>query len=76
ALLKNQEFSIEKDIIQLCYDLIEILKKWTENLKIPPLRIYGIKEEHLEKIVKGTSLKNNPVRLDKEDITEIILKRL
>jgi alcohol dehydrogenase len=52
------------------------LRKLSEDLKLPRLRQYGIKEEDLEPICRVTELKNNPVKLDTDDLIEILKERL
>jgi alcohol dehydrogenase len=76
ALLSNYPSLITSNVEILCTDLISILQKWIDDLKIPKLSKFGIGEDDLDKIVLNTSLKNNPVHLDKKDIKEILLNRL
>jgi alcohol dehydrogenase class IV len=52
------------------------LRKLSEDLKLPRLGQYGIKEEDLEPICRVTELKNNPVKLDTDDLIEILKERL
>ena len=59
-----------------CSLLIEVLERWTSDLKIDLLGKYGIKEDDIEKIVNNTGLKNNPVPLTKQDIKKIIGNRI
>ncbi|GAF91127.1 unnamed protein product, partial [marine sediment metagenome] len=37
---------------------------------------YGIAKEDVDKIVENTGLKNNPVKLSKENINTILLNRI
>jgi alcohol dehydrogenase class IV len=55
---------------------IEILAEWTETMNISRLGKYGIKSADVAKIVKATDVKNNPVKLSKEDLAEILESRL
>jgi alcohol dehydrogenase len=55
---------------------IEILAEWTETMNISRLGKYGIKSADVAKIVKATDIKNNPVKLNKEDLAEILESRL
>lgn len=54
---------------------IEYLRKITEELKLPGLKKYGIREEGLENICRITEIKNNPARLETSDLMEILLDR-
>jgi alcohol dehydrogenase class IV len=58
------------------YGFIEYLRKVSEDLKLPRLGQYGIKEKDLEAICRITELKNNPVKLDIEDLIKILGDRL
>jgi len=55
---------------------IEYLHKLTGDLNLPGLRKYGFKDVDLESICSGTEIKNNPVKLELEDLKEILIKRL
>jgi len=53
----------------------EYLHQLTDELKLPGLKEYGIKEGDLDKICQITECKNNPVKLDTSDLMEILLQR-
>ncbi len=55
---------------------IEYLRKLSEELRLPHLRQYGIEDKDLRAISSITELKNNPVILTIEDLTEILKERL
>jgi len=55
---------------------IEYLRKLSDELKLPRLGKYGIKEEDIEPICIITDLKNNPVKLKTEYLMEILSSRL
>jgi len=55
---------------------IQFLYKLTDELNLPGFKRYGIEEKDLELICKNTDIKNNPVKLDAEDLAKILLKRL
>jgi len=55
---------------------VEYLRKISDDLKLPRLGQYGIKEEDLEPICRITELKNNPVKLNTDDLIEILRERL
>jgi alcohol dehydrogenase class IV len=56
--------------------LIQYLHELTSTFQLPGLKVYGVKENQLETICAKTELKNNPVKLALEDLTEIISDRL
>lgn len=56
--------------------LIEYLHKLTFNLQLPGLKKYGLKEKDIGLICSNTELKNNPVKLDLEELIEIVSSRL
>ncbi len=64
------------DASYYCSVLIETLERWTKHLNLDTLGKYGITPKDVEKIVKNTGLKNNPVNLNPEDIKEIVVNRL
>ena len=47
----------------------------TEELQLPGLKKFGIRENDLELICRITDCKNNPVKLDTSDLMEILLER-
>jgi alcohol dehydrogenase class IV len=55
---------------------IDYLRKLSDELNLPHLSQYGIKEEDIEPICRITELKNNPVNLNTEDLMEILRSRL
>jgi alcohol dehydrogenase class IV len=55
---------------------VEYLRKLSGDLKLPHLGQYGIKEEDLEQICRITEIKNNPVKLNTDDLIEILRERL
>ncbi|MEJ6952371.1 iron-containing alcohol dehydrogenase [Natronospora cellulosivora (SeqCode)] len=59
-----------------CDLLINTLRDWVVELDIPRLGKYGVSEDDLDKIVEKTGIKNNPVELAKEDIKQLLIKRL
>lgn len=76
ALLKNTCKVEENQIQKCCLNLIETLEKWVSGLKISRLGKFGINEQDLDKIVENSSLKDNPVNLNKQNIKNILLNRL
>ena len=55
---------------------IQYLGRLSDDLNLPRLGQYGIKEEDLEQICRITELKNNPVKLNTNDLIEILRDRL
>jgi alcohol dehydrogenase class IV len=55
---------------------MEYLRKLSEELRLPHLGQYGIEDKDLRAISSITELKNNPVILTTEDLTEILKERL
>jgi alcohol dehydrogenase class IV len=64
---RSQDFYID--------GFIEYLNSMTEELHLPGLKRYGIKERDMEKICSVTDCKNNPVNLEVSDLMEILLAR-
>jgi len=56
--------------------LMEYLNELSEEMHLPRLSQYGIKEENIEAICLITEIKNNPVKLSLEDLKDIIRERL
>lgn len=56
--------------------LVETLDAWTEELKIPRLGEYGVRESDLDGIAAKAGCKYNPAPLDPEEIKKVLLKRL
>ncbi|MFW5710248.1 MAG: iron-containing alcohol dehydrogenase, partial [Bacteroidota bacterium] len=56
--------------------LVESLYELTYKLQIPGLGDYGIKEDDFDRIATSASNKNNPVKLEKSEIIEILKSRL
>lgn len=55
---------------------MEIMTEWTETMNINRLGKYGIKNSDIDKIVSITDVKNNPFKLEKEDLIEILESRI
>lgn len=59
--------------------LVNILDEWTDELALPRLSVYGMKEGDVARVVancRGSSMKTNPVVLTDETVSEILLGRL
>lgn len=62
-----------------CELLVQTLRAWTERMQLPRLRVYGVTESHLPRIVancRGSSMKTNPVVLTDDEIMNVLLDRL
>lgn len=66
----------EKDNEFYAHYFIDALDFLVEKLKIPKLREFGVKEEHINKLASQVENKNNPVKLGQEEIVEILRERL
>jgi alcohol dehydrogenase class IV len=59
--------------------LVDLLNSWTEQLNLPRLNQYGVKERDFDRIVansRGSSMTTNPIVLADDEIREILLVRL
>jgi alcohol dehydrogenase class IV len=54
---------------------IQYLHKLTYDFQLPGLKKYGLEEENIKLICTITEIKNNPVKLMQEDLTEILQSR-
>jgi alcohol dehydrogenase len=61
---------------ETCDLLIEKLEELTRILKIPKLGSFGITESAISTIIDKTDNKNNPVKLDKDDLRKILMESL
>jgi alcohol dehydrogenase len=55
---------------------IQFLLNLTDDLQLPGLKQFGIDEKDIESICRITEIKNNPVKLSMEALTEIVSSRL
>jgi len=76
ALLSENKTEETGKTDENCSKLANILDRWTQELKIERLGKYGIKMEDIGIIIEKVGLKNNPVKLEKEDIKNILINRL
>lgn len=56
-----------------CFQLAEYLEEMKEKLKLPGLGRYGVTAGDAERIATKTSNKNNPVQLNHELLTQIVV---
>ena len=55
---------------------INALERLTSELQLPLLSDYGVEEKHFDEIVAFTGLKYHPIKLDEDDLKEILRQRL
>ena len=59
--------------------LLALLTEWTEQLSLPRLSHYGVKQDDLALVVensRGSSMKTNPVVLSDHEVMSILLSRI
>jgi len=66
----------ESDIEDYCGLLIDKIEEWLEKMSIPRLGEYGLGEDDLEAIAEKSGNKNNPVRLNREQIRQLVKSRI
>ena len=59
-----------------CDFLVDKLREWTAILELPRLGAYGITAADLERILDKTSNRHNPVKLDRQELRELLSRRL
>jgi alcohol dehydrogenase len=65
-----------RDIYQGSEMMLKVLQKWSVELAVPRIGRYGVTQQDIAKIVKDSSNKNNPFKLNANDITEILSNSL
>ena len=64
-----------RDPLDCCNYLIDSLRGWLDQFKIPTLGAFGLTKEGIERLVGQASNKNNPVALSDEQIRHVIQER-
>jgi alcohol dehydrogenase len=59
-----------------CDFLVEKLREWTATLAIARLGAYGITSADFDRIADKTSNRHNPVKLEREELGELLSRRL
>ncbi len=59
-----------------CDFLAARLREWTALLQLPRLGVYGISASDMDRILDKTSNRHNPVKLDRDEMAELISRRL
>ena len=75
AMLADKQY-YDNEIDQHIMFLIKTLEDWTNVLRISRLSQFGVTKQDIYEIVEKTSQKNNPVKLDRIDLTHILESRL
>lgn len=65
-----------KDVAGCARTLCDKIDEWTEKLEIPRLGEYGIRPSDLENIAAASGNKYNPIRLEKNEMKEVLSSRL
>ncbi|HTV63839.1 MAG TPA: iron-containing alcohol dehydrogenase [Verrucomicrobiae bacterium] len=59
---------------------VDWVRRLIDELQIPPLRIYGVKSEHVDELVRkaiqASSMKSNPIVLTPEELAETLRQAL
>jgi alcohol dehydrogenase class IV len=66
----------DADIFTCCDLLLQKLDEWTRQLSVPRLGPYGISEADFDALAAQAGQKNNPIRLEPDDIKAILRARL
>jgi alcohol dehydrogenase class IV len=61
---------------ETCEMLVEKLSEFARLLEMPTLAAFGISESDITAIIDQTDNKNNPVKLDKDDLRKILMERI
>ena len=64
---------------QARHALIELLRGWCQQMKLPRLSAFGMREADIERVVansRGSSMQTNPVRLEDAEIMALLERRL
>jgi alcohol dehydrogenase class IV len=75
ALVSQREY-VSKEIEDNLDRLIQKIDHWISLLHIPKLGAFGVSRSDVDKIASHTENKNNPVKLSKDKIKEIISERI
>jgi alcohol dehydrogenase class IV len=51
---------------------LSVIERWTKEMNIPQLSIFGMQRKDLGRIVRATDNKNNPISLDEDEMMEIL----
>jgi len=76
ALITGKESFEDINVPHYCSVLLKTLEDWTKQLNIDRLSKYGITTTDIDDIIEKTSLKNNPIHLKIEDLSEILISRI
>ncbi len=65
-----------RDTEEGCLLLLRTLEEWTEEMRVPRLGEYGVREGDLRPLAERAEIKDNPVQLDAETRLAILAARL
>ena len=68
--------SDSKDVDCCCELLVKRLEEWISYLGIPLLSEYGVGISDIDRIIEKTGSKNNPVRLNRDELRELLTSRI
>jgi alcohol dehydrogenase class IV len=63
-------------IFEFCDKLTDVLYDWTKMLNMPLLSRYGVSKQDISRIADASEQKNNTVKLDTEDLKDILKERI
>ena len=75
-VLAQQRFKSRNEALD---NLVLLLTRWTDDLKLAGLVHYGLNHDGLDHVVahsRGSSMKTNPIVLSNDEIKSILVKRL
>jgi alcohol dehydrogenase class IV len=75
AMVSKRKYH-QKDMDIHLDELVACIDQWIEALGIPCLGDYGVGRKDIDRIVDNTGNKNNPVKLPKNLIKEILMERI
>lgn len=61
---------------EMCDRLVALLYRWVDDFDVPRLSAYGFDSEDLDTVSGRSSLKGTPVDMSRDQIKEILVKRL
>ncbi|MBN2027681.1 MAG: iron-containing alcohol dehydrogenase [Actinobacteria bacterium] len=67
---------LDCDVREGCGILLDTLDAWTEELELPRLGEYGLKDSDIDAVLEETSLKANPAALSRGELKEILSGRM
>jgi len=75
ALFTGKQYQKEQKQI-LADNFVEKIYEWTDLLNMPRFSVYGVTGTDIDKIVKKTKNRDNPIELTTQEIREIFMERM